>query len=136
VWVDGPNDMEMREIPRDEWRSFFDIFSRQHEGWLATLEVIGQELDVQHEPREFPLKAISLTPTVDKSTAVAIELGKSSEDHFKHAVIEPAHVWLLRTPEGANAALKIESADKTKTVLRFRSPTSPELVDGVVDESI
>ncbi|HEV8371260.1 MAG TPA: DUF5335 family protein [Pyrinomonadaceae bacterium] len=128
--------METREIPRDEWRSFFDIFSRQHEGWLAKLEVFGQELDVQHEPRELPLKGISLTPTVDKSTAIAIDLGKSAEDHVKHAIIEPAHVWLLRTPEGANAALKIESADKTKTVLRFRSAVLPEFVDGIVDEII
>lgn len=126
--------METLEIPRDEWRSFFENFSRQHEGWLATLEVIVQELDVQHEPRKFPLKAISLTPTVDKSTAIAIDLGKSPEDHVKHAVIEPTHVWLIKTPEGANAALKIESADNTKTVLRFRSAVLPELVDGVVDE--
>jgi hypothetical protein len=128
--------MDTREIPRDEWRSFFDIFSRQHEGWLAKLEVVGQELDIQHQRREFPLKAISLTSTVDNSKAITIELGQSPEDHVKHAVIEPTHVWLLRTPEGANAALKIESADKTKTVLRFRSAVLPELVDGVVDGSI
>jgi Family of unknown function (DUF5335) len=128
--------METREIPRDEWRSFFDIFSRQHEGWRANLEVFGQELDVQHELRELPLKAISLTSTADNSEAITIELGKSSEDHVKHAVIEPTHVWLIRTPEGANAALRIESADKTKTMLRFRSAVLPELVDGVVDESV
>ena len=28
-----------REIPRGEWLSFLDGFSRQHEGWLVTLEV-------------------------------------------------------------------------------------------------
>lgn len=128
--------METREIPRDEWRSFFDIFSRQHAGLLVILEVFGQEGDAQQEPRELPLKAISVTPTVDKSTAIAIELGKSPEDHVKHAVIEPTHVWLTRTPEGANAALKIESADKTKTVVRFRSAVLPEFVDGIVDEAI
>jgi hypothetical protein len=128
--------METREIPRDEWRSFFDIFSRQHEGWLAKLEVFGQELDVQHERREFPLKAISLTSTADNSEAITIELGQLLEDHVKHTVIEPTHVWLMRTSAGANAALKIESADKTKTMLRFRSAVLPELVDGVVDESI
>ena len=128
--------METREIPRDEWPSFFDIFSRQHEGWLATLEVVAQKVDAQPERRELPLKAISLTPTVDESTAIAIELGKTAEDHVKHPVIEPTHVWLIRTPEGANAALKIESADKTQTMLRFRSAVLPEFVDGIVDESI
>jgi hypothetical protein len=80
--------MEMREIPRGEWGSFFDVFSRQHEGWLATLEISGQDNLAEPEPREFPLKTISIISTVDKSEAIAINLGTSPEDHFKHAVIE------------------------------------------------
>ena len=52
----------------------------------------------------------------------------------KHTVIEPTQVWLAQTPEGANAALEIDSADETKTVLRFRSAFLPEFVDGVVLE--
>ena len=126
--------METREIPRNEWRSFFDIFSRQHEGWLATLEIFGQEGDAQQTPREVPLKGITLTSVVGESEAIALNLGKIPEDHVKHTVIEPVHVWLAQTPEGANAALEIESADETKTVLRFRSALLPEFVDGVVLE--
>jgi hypothetical protein len=126
--------METREIPRNEWRSFFDIFSRQHEGWLATLEIFGQEGDAQREPREIPLKGIALTSVAGESEAIALNLGKATEDHVKHTVIEPTHVWLAQTPEGANAALEIEAADKTKTVLRFRSALLPEFVDGVVLE--
>jgi Family of unknown function (DUF5335) len=126
--------METREIPRKEWRSFFDIFSRQHEGWLATLEIFGQEDVGQQEPREVPFKGITLTSVVGESEAIALNLGKTPEDHVKHTIIEPTHVWLAQTPEGANAALEIESADETKTVLRFRSALLPEFVDGVVLE--
>ena len=128
------NDMETREIPRSEWRSFFDVFSRQHEGWLATLEIFGQEIGAQAEHGELPLKSVTLTPVVGKSEAITINLGKVPEDHIKHTVIEPTHVWIVQTSEGANAALEIESADETKTLLRFRSPVLPELVDGVVLE--
>jgi hypothetical protein len=128
------NDMETREIPRSEWRSFFDVFSRQHEGWLATLEIFGQEIGAQAEPGELPLKGVTLTPVVGKSEAITINLGSIPKDHIKHTVIEPTHVWLVQTAEGANAALEIESADETKTLLRFRSPVLPELVDGVVLE--
>jgi hypothetical protein len=53
--------MQTREIPRDEWRSFFDVFSRQHAGWLATLEILGHKVAAQPEPREFSLKGITLT---------------------------------------------------------------------------
>jgi hypothetical protein len=127
------NDMETREIPRGEWQSFFEVFSRQHEGWLATLETFGQEIGAQAEPGELPLKSVTLTPVVGKSEAITISRGKA-QDHVEHTVIEPTHVWLVQTPEGANAALEIEAADETKTLLRFRSPVLPELVDGVVLE--
>ena len=92
--------MNTREIPRDEWRSFFDVFSKQHEGWLATLEICHRNNIAQPQGRELPFEAISITATADKSTAIAIDLGKSAEDYVKHAVIEPTHAWLVRTPEG------------------------------------
>ena len=126
--------METREIPRNEWGSFFDIFSRQHEGWLATLEIFGQEGNVQREPRGVPLKGITLTSVVGESQAIALNLGKTPEDHVSHTINQPSHVWLEQTPERADAALEIESADETKTLLRFRSPVPPEFVDGVVLE--
>jgi hypothetical protein len=124
--------METREIPRDEWKSFFDVFSRQHEGWLATLEISGQDVDAQQQPSEAPFMGITLTWVVGESEAIALNLGRTPEDHVKHTVIEPTHVWLAQTPEGANAALEIESADETRTLLRFRSAVLPEFVDGIV----
>jgi len=125
--------MEIREIPRSEWKSFFDVFGRQHEGWLATLEVAGPET-AQPASGEFPLKGVALTSVVGESEGIMINLGKAPKDHVKHTVIEPTHVWLVQTPEGADAGLEIASADDTKTLLRFRSPVLPELVDGVVLE--
>ena len=126
--------METREIPRNEWRSFFDIFSRQHEGWLATLEIFGQEVAAQQEPREGPLKGITLTSVVGESEAIALNLGKTPEDHVTHTITKPAHVWLEQTSGGADAALEIDSHDQPKTLLRFRSALPPEMVDGVVPD--
>ena len=123
--------METRKIPRDEWKSFFDIFSREHKGWLAKLEIFAQEVDAQQEPRELPLKDITLTSVVGESEAIAINLGKTPEDHVKYTVIEPTHIWLAQNPEGANAALEIESADETRTQLRFRSAALSEFGHGM-----
>ncbi len=77
--------METREIPRSEWRSFFDIFSRQHEGLLATLEIFGQEGDAQQEPRQIPLKGITLTSVVGESEAIALNLGKTTVDGSEYS---------------------------------------------------
>jgi len=128
--------MRTQEIPRTEWRTFLDSFSRQHEGWLATLEVFGADVGTQKEGRELPLAGVSLSSRGDETEAISIDLGTTPDEHVSHAISEPTAVWLEQTEEGANAALEIEVADGTKTLLRFRSPMPAEFVDGVVLDPI
>jgi len=128
--------MQTQEIPKSEWRGFFDRFSQQHEGWLATLEVLGADLGAQEEGRELPLAGVSLSSGGDESEAISIDLGMTPDKHVSHAISAPTGVWLEQTEEGANAALEIEVADGTKTLLRFRSPMPAEFVDGVVLDTV
>src|SRR6266545_2055308 len=123
--------MSTQEIPRDEWTTFLEKYSRQHEGWLATLEVFAPDIGAQEEASEMPLEGISVASGND-ADAIAINLGKTPEDHVTHTVTKPEHVWLDQTSEGAKTALEIESGDDTKTLLRFRSALPPEMADGVV----
>ncbi len=124
--------MSTQEIARDEWASFLDRFSKQHEGWLVTLEVFAPDLGAQEEATELPLEGISLTSSGQEPDTIAISVGKEPGDHVTHTVTESERVWLEQTSEGANAALEIESKNETKTLLRFRSAVPSELVDGVV----
>jgi hypothetical protein len=126
--------MATQEIPRDEWTTFLDIFSQQHEGWLSTLEILGTDIGAQEEGRDLPLEGITATPTDSPPETIAISLGKAPEDHVTHTINKPTRVWLEQTSEGANAALEIESADEVKTLLRFRSALPADIVDGVVLE--
>ncbi|HEY2975769.1 MAG TPA: DUF5335 family protein [Pyrinomonadaceae bacterium] len=126
--------MPTREIPRDEWTTFLDTFSRQHEGWLATLEVLGAHIGAQQEARDLPLEGITATSRDSAPETIAISLGKAPEDHVTHTITKPTRIWLEQTSEGANAALEIESADDVKTLLRFRSALPADMVDGVVLE--
>ena len=123
--------MPTQEIPREDWNNFFDVFSRQHEGWLATLEIFASDIGAQEEAREMPLEGISVASR-DDADAIAISLGKTPEDHVTNTITKPEHVWLDQTSQGANAALEIESENHNKTLLRFRSALPPEMVDGVV----
>jgi len=123
--------MPTQEIPREDWNDFFDVFSRQHEGWLATLEVFATHVGAQEAAREMPLEGISVALR-DDADAIAISLGKTPEDHVTHTITKPEHVWLDQTSQGANVALEIESENHNKTLLRFRSALPPEMVDGVV----
>jgi uncharacterized protein DUF5335 len=124
--------MSTQEIPRAEWNNFFDGFSRQHEGWLATLEIFAPDLGAQEEAHELPLEGISIAAGDESPIAISISLAQTSEDHVTHTITGPERVWLEQTLGGANAALEIESENQTKTLLRFRSTLPPEMVDGVV----
>lgn len=123
--------MQTREIPRDEWAAFFDSFSRQHEGWLATVEVLGKEIGAQVEARELALRGITAELKGDEDT-ISIILGETPEDHITHIITGPSHVRLEQTESGAHEALQIESASGVTTLLRFRSAVLPEMVDGIV----
>ena len=124
--------MATQEIPRDQWPSFFEMFTQQHEGWLASLEVFASDIGAQEEARDLPLEGISTTSKDDKPQAIAISLGKSAADHITHTIADPTRLWMEQTTQRANAALEIESGDKVKTLLRFRSPLPAEMVDGAV----
>ena len=125
--------MPTQEIPRDEWTTFLDTFSRQHEGWLSSLEILGTDIGAQQEVLNLPLEGISVSRNSVPET-IAISLGNDEEDHVTHTITNPTRIWLEQTSEGANAALEIESADEVKTLLRFRSALLADMVDGVVLE--
>ncbi len=37
------------EIPREQWNTFFDDFSKKHEGWIVNWEVLGQDIGDQEK---------------------------------------------------------------------------------------
>ena len=122
--------MSTEEIPRAQWGGFFDSFSRQHEGWLASLELLEGTTGPQHGALSF--EGISLNSNDRDSQAIVISLARSPVEHVTHMIDNPKHVRLQRNEEGANASLEIEARNETRTLLRFQSPMLPELVDGIV----
>lgn len=126
--------MLTQEIQREEWKTFLDTFSHQHEGWLATLEVMSPDIGAQREAGDLPLEGITATSKDSAIELIAISLGKTPEDHITHTITKPTHVWLEQTSQGANAVLEIESEDEVKTLLRFRSALPADMVDGIVFE--
>ena len=123
--------MSTREVTRSEWSNFFNIFSKEHEGWLATLEIMGDEVGAQPEAIELPFEGISINSEAEPESLV-ISFGGATEDHISHWIERPRHVWLSETGEGTHDSLEIEEEGNQKTLLRFRSPMLPELVDGTV----
>ena len=124
--------MKTKQIPQNEWTEFFDTFSRQHESWLITLEVLSKQIGAQIEERELAFEGISVEWDEMHDNTISIMAGARPDRHITHKVCHPREVDLEQTDEGADVALAIKSADGTTALLRFRTPTLPEHVDAVV----
>ena len=127
--------MKTREIPKNQWPKFFESFSMRHEGWLTTLEIFGSELGAQVQGRELALEGIIDEWNEVEVNQIVIMVGTKPDDHIAHTISRPTQVSLEQTDGGADVALQINSEDGLTTLLRFRSPMLPELVDGLVAES-
>lgn len=128
--------MKTKEIPKDDWQAFFDLFSRQHEEWLVTLEILSPEIGAQVEERELAFEGIVDEWDEIQGHEIMIMVGAKPDDHITHSISQAMQVSLEQTDEGADAALAIRSLDGTTALLRFRSPMLPEMVDGLVSRPL
>ncbi|MGZ4814425.1 MAG: DUF5335 family protein [Terriglobales bacterium] len=117
-------------IPSNEWKSFLDGFSRQHDMWVANIVVTldGKQLV---EAKECRLEGVS----PDKKTAndrLHVMVICQNGDHLDHSIEKPSSITFRRDANGAHVGLDITSADGSQTILRFRAPARPETLDGVV----
>lgn len=119
-----------REIARNEWFEFFDGFSRRHDGWLVTIEILDKDVGHQIEAENQKLKGIVAEPRHDPTT-IDILIGNSPDGGSTHIIDRPTRVRVEETGEGAEGALEIESKDHGTTLVRFRSSALPESVNGV-----
>ena len=126
--------MKTKRVPRSEWPKFFDNFSRQHDGWLATLEIFATDIGAQVEERELAFEGIVNQSEEALGNQIIIMMGAKPDDHITHTIARPTDVSLEQTDEGADVALAIKSEAGALVLLRFRSAMLPEMVDGVVEQ--
>lgn len=124
--------MPSRDIPREDWVTFLDSFSRQHERWLVNVEVVTDGLGAHREIREKSLVGVSADLKGRGMGTISIITGDRSDDHVNHIINRPVRVALEETEEGAHKGLRIDAENGETTLLRFRSPALPETVDGVI----
>ncbi len=120
--------MKTREIPREEWTSFLDGFTRRHEMWRISVQLLTPDLGAQTQIDEMPLVGIS-ADSKDGENAIAITAGESPTGQITHFVQDPNRVLLEQSDEGADRSIEIESGDGIKTLVSFRADVSPENLD-------
>ncbi len=109
-----------REIPREEWRGYFDSFSRDLEELVATLEVAGEEVGAQVEAENARLTGITYDDKDDILVIGLDSLGNVSEDLER--VVEKPRAIYLETEDGGVLTFDVEDAEGQKTLLRLAPP--------------
>lgn len=105
------------EIPRDAWDKFFTRFSNDHETQFVAVEVMGKDIGAQVEGRTLLLSGISRADEDGESLALMFD--SVNGEHLTHMVSRPTHVWIQQAADRTDEALEIESADGTRTLVRF-----------------
>jgi hypothetical protein len=111
--------MQSREIPREEWIRFFDNFSKQHEGWIVTWEVLGGDIGDQEKTNRLPLVGISADVKGSKPR-IDIIVGGRLDAHVTQIIEQPKRVWMKDADQPGHESIEIELDDGRVTVVSFR----------------
>ncbi|MCI0603612.1 DUF5335 domain-containing protein [bacterium] len=104
----------IREIPKEDWQNFLISFSRLHSNWLVDVECGNIQL------HQAPLTKLAVS-----GSDIDLKVGENIV-----TIQKPFRICLQQTDEGADEVLEIASPGQLCRI-RFKSPTLPEMVDGV-----
>jgi len=125
--------MVYHTIPKEQWQEFCDEFSKQHEGWLVTVEVVDEtgETDREVLAEEIPMWGITVDEHQDQ-TEVSIIAGDQPR-HVTHLIRDPAAIAFEQDEQGAHTGIRINTQDGPSVIVRFRTAAVPESLDEFSD---
>ena len=112
--------MQTYEIPRENWASDVTQFGEAHYRWLVSVEVMSGDMGAQPEVREMPLEGLTADPP-SKGGGVSIFVEAAPDDHLTRLITSPQRIFVEEDDEG-HAAMKIDAADGTSTLVNFSKP--------------
>jgi|SRR5215813_5155012 len=119
--------MNAGQVPRERWIKFLDEFSKEHQGWIATVEVIGPDIGDQEEAAGLPLVGMS-ADLKDRENRIEVTVGGRPDAHLTHTIDNPQTVELKPAEEAGHEAIEVKSDDGTITLVTFRH-LMPEVVE-------
>lgn len=122
--------MIRKEIPNTDWSNFLESFTMQHDSWLVNVDTVRNGRTTV-EAENLPLEGVTPRIGTEEPRRVIVTVGGSTETHQRIVVPEPESIY-VRSDDGVETGLEIESGDGSLTRVRFVSPASPETVDGII----
>jgi len=122
--------MTLVEIPPERWSARLDELTRLHEWWLVSIDICTDREGRRREVTNLPLLGLSADRSATGGT-VFMSMACAGDGHITHVAHGVTRVSIEQSTGGADAALLVDSADGTRTVLRFRTEVWPDTGDGL-----
>lgn len=103
----------LQNVPRSEWRAYFDRMSKELLGKRAEIEVASLDLGDQIVAEWIPLLGITYEP---KDDLLDVALDRSS-----HLIRHPKEIAVEETPAGL-ASVAVIDGEGARQVVRLREP--------------
>jgi len=114
-----------RDIPRREWKAFFQQFSQDHQEWLVDVAGQGEGNKTSHEANGLPFEALTLhLDRTDEVLSIIVRKNDVAQEHVYLSIPQPRRVMNERT--GGDVRLHIGSTDGSLTIIRFRRVATPD----------
>ena len=117
------------QIPRAEWQSYFDKFTRQHLQDalpdLVTLQVLSPRLGDQVYAQNARLIGLSFDPRSDTFDVMI--------DGADHLAFQPTEIWALEGSSDVIAVFELVHADGTRELIHVKEG-GPHRLDPIVSQ--
>ncbi len=122
------------EIPKQDWKQFFDDLSREKLDWQTKIEVMNNETGAQILTEGLPLGGLTFEDA-EGQERIEVMVGSGTENHQTHNILEPEKVYFRRADDRQVGTVEIEDAGGTKTLVHIIQPM-PVLVQYVETETV
>ena len=117
--------MRRVEIAPEQWAAKLAEFTRVHEWALVSIDISIGGQGKRREVTNLLLSEVSANRPGTNRT-VLMSMACAGGGHITHVVSGVTRVAVEQMTNGADSALLVDSADGTRTVLRFTTAASPE----------
>ena len=119
--------MSTISIPRGDWNSFLQSFSRQHSGWQVQFETYDRQTGENVKSPIKLLHSIALDLEDEKNPRINVTV-RTENKEVRHILFRPSHVTLYIAEHNGEDALKIDSLN-TESKVHLRGPGRTTVVD-------
>ena len=110
------------EIPETQWIDYFNAFSKEHAGWLATIEVLEKNAGPQKLADGLAFQGISFDASGSRPCTINVGAGDSARANVSHTVELPLHIRRADDDDRGDVTIEIEPARGPMTLIHLHGP--------------